>query len=366
MTPRHKVCKIKIESDIRRDTVYYFHNDYNEICHSRVLERMMALQGVPMEGYGMDTCCEKAADRIRKLCGDDNLCVHFIPGGTQANVTVIAAALRPYQAVIAPESAHIHCHETGALEGTGHKILALPSPDGKITPEQIRSVCAGHFADRSHEHIAQPKMVYISVPTELGTMYTLSELEEISGVCRDCGLYLFADGARLGYGLASRGNRITLEDMARLTDVFYIGGTKQGTMLGEAVVISDPAIAKDFRYMIKHQCGMMAKGWIMGAQFDAILEDGLYFSLARRANELAEQIRGVLTELGCDFLVQSHTNQIFPILPDRLLDQLQKNFSFSEQIRVDEKRRAVRFCTSWASTDESVKALCSALKELSQ
>ena len=186
----------------------FFHNDYNELCHQSVMQRMLDLQNVQMDGYGMDTCCDHAAEMIRKLCGDEKLSVHFIPGGTQTNVTVLAASLRPHQAVIGADCAHIHVHETGALEGTGHKIIALPSVSGKISAEQINNIVTLHWNDDSHEHMAQPKMVYITNPTEMGTLYSLAELEAISAVCKEQNLFLFVDGARMGYGLMSEKNDI--------------------------------------------------------------------------------------------------------------------------------------------------------------
>jgi len=346
--------------------MYLFHNDYNEICHPNVMDRMQSLMHLQMPGYGMDPCCAHAAQMIRDLCEDDSLSFHFLVGGTQTNLTVIDAALRPHQAAVGAVSAHIHVHETGAVEATGHKVIALPSADGKITAAQIEHLVVSHRIDEAFEHMAQPKLVYISDSTELGTIYSLEELKEISGVCRKFGLYLFVDGARLGYALAARGSDVTLKDLARLTDVFYIGGTKVGTMFGEAVVISNPAIAEDFRYLIKQHGGMLAKGWLIGAQYEAILENGLYFEIAAHADRMADRIRQAITECGYSFLIDGVTNQIFPVLPDSLLEKLSTDFTFSEQERVDDTHRAVRFCTSWATTEQSVNALCSTLKELSK
>ena len=336
----------------------YFHNDYNEMCHPAVMERFLKMQAVAKPGYSEDDCCQQAADLVRKLCKRDDLAVHFLVGGTQTNLTVIAAALRPHQAVIGAESAHIHVHETGSIEATGHKVIALPSVDGKITAEQIEDCVIAHKTSGDREHMAQPKMVYISNPTELGTIYSLAELEAIGEVCKRQGLFLFADGARLGYGLTAEGNDVTLEDLTRLCDVFYIGGTKCGAMFGEAVVIANAAIAEDFRYLIKQRGGMLAKGWLLGLQFQALLEDELYFSISRHANQLADRIRSALKRAGHPLLVEGTTNQIFPILPDALLDKLGQNFTFNEMHRTDDGHRAVRFCTSWASRPEDVDALC--------
>ena len=345
--------------------MYLFHNDYNEICHPAVLDKMQKNVGRQMPGYGEDDICKNAVDLIRKLCDDKNLAVHFLVGGTQANLIVISAALRPHQAVIGAHSAHINVHETGAVEATGHKVLALSSDDGKITASQIKQTMDAHYADEAREHVAQPKLVYISNPTELGTIYSLDELEEISAVCKHYHLYLFVDGARLGYGLAAEGNDVTYKDLARLTDVFYIGGTKVGAAFGEAVVISNPALAEDFRYIIKQRGAMLAKGWLLGIQFEALLEDGLYMKISEHADRMADRIRNTLYQLKYPLLINGVTNQIFPILPDAMLEQLKQNFTFTEQERIDEEHRAVRFCTSWATESDAVDALCAELEKLS-
>ena len=344
----------------------YFNNDYAEGCHPEVLRRLIETNMVQTSGYGMDEYCVLAAEKIRTCCKNNAVAVHFLVGGTQANLTVIDAALRPHQGVLCAESGHIHVHETGAVEATGHKVLALPSADGKITAEQIRDAVLAHRADSAFEHTVQPKLVYISNPSELGTLYSMAELEAISNTCHDLGLYLFLDGARLGYGLTARGNDVAMEDLPRLCDVFYIGGTKVGALFGEAVVISNPVLAEDFRYMIKQHGGMLAKGRLLGVQFDALFTDDLYFRIAAHANNLADRIRDTLDSLGYALLIPGTTNQIFPILPDALLEQLAKEFSFTEQQRVDETHRAVRFCTSWATTEENVERLCEALKVFSK
>ncbi len=339
----------------------YFHNDYSEGCHEKVLQKMIETNLEQTPGYGTDYHCEAAADCVRALCGNADLGVHFLVGGTQANLTVIAAALRPHQAALCADSGHINVHETGAVEATGHKVLTLPSADGKINARQIADAVTAHWEDDSFEHMAQPKLVYISNPTELGTIYSLSELETISEVCRKMGLILFLDGARLGYGLAAKGNDVTLADLARLCDVFYIGGTKGGALFGEAVVISNSAINEDFRYLIKQHGGMLAKGRLLGIQFEALLEDGTYFEIAQKADRLADRIRETLDSIGVEYLVDGVTNQIFPILSDGFLKKLSENFTFTEMGRVDENRRAVRFCTSWATTEKNVDALCNEL-----
>lgn len=342
-----------------------FHNDYNEMCHPEVLRFITENSPCQMDGYGEDEACRRAAALIRGKCGGRDLAVHFLVGGTQANLTVIDAALRPHQAVLGAASAHINVHETGAVEATGHKVLSIPTADGKITANQVRDVMQAHLSDASREHTAQPKMVYISNPTELGTIYTRDELIAISSVCREYGLYLFVDGARLGYGLAARGNDVTMADLATYTDVFYIGGTKVGAMFGEAVVISNPALQDDFRYLIKQHGAMLAKGWLLGLQFESLFKDELYFNISRHANLMADKLRHTLTSLGYSFYVPGVTNQVFPILPDSLLEKLKDNFTFSEQERVDKNHRAVRFCTSWATKESNVNALCRELEKLS-
>ena len=338
-----------------------FHNDYCEGCHESILKRLVETNLEQTPGYGEDEYCGAAADKIRTLCENESLAVHFLVGGTQTNLTVIDAALRPHQGVIGAVTAHIHVHETGAVEATGHKVLAVSSEDGKLTAQQVERVVIDQRDSGAAEHMVQPKMVYISSPTELGTIYTLGDLEELAAVCRQYGLYLFLDGARLGYGLEAKGNDVTLADLARLCDVFYIGGTKVGALFGEAVVIANSAINEDFRYLIKQHGGMLAKGRLLGLQFDTLFTDGLYFKLAARADRLADRIRSVLQQKNCPMLVHSHTNQIFPILPDSALEILGKEFTFSEEKRIDESHRAVRFCTSWATREENVDALCDAL-----
>ena len=341
-----------------------FHNDYNEICHPAVLQKLQELSERQMAGYGEDECCKAAADRIRQLCDKQNVGVHFLVGGTQANLTVIAAALRPHQAALGAVSAHINVHETGAVEATGHKVVGLDSSDGKITAQQVADAVEGHWADESHEHIPQPKLVYISHPTEFGTTYSLEELTELSKTCKKYGLYLFVDGARLGYGLMAEDSDVSLADLAALTDVFYIGGTKVGAMFGEAVVIANSLIDEDFRYLIKQRGGMLAKGWLLGAQFEALLENDLYFEISRHANRLADQIRAVLAKKGFPLMVESKTNQIFVILPDSALEKLGKDFTFAYWNRVDKNHSAVRFCTSWATKQENVDMLCAAIESL--
>ena len=342
----------------------YFNNDYAEGCHQSILDALVKTNMEQTLGYSKDSYCAAAREKIRKACGNDNLAVHFLVGGTQTNLTVIDAALRPHQGALCASSGHIHVHETGAVEATGHKVLTLPSTDGKITARQVEQAVLAHRADGAFEHIVQPKLVYISNPTELGTLYTKQELEELSAVCQKLGLYLFLDGARLGYGLMAKGNDLTMADIARLCDVFYIGGTKVGALFGEAVVIRNPALAEDFRYIIKQHGGMLAKGRLLGIQFDTLFTDDLYYKISAHADAMADRLRDTLAEIGAPLLVPGTTNQVFAILPDTLLEELAKTVTFSEQERVSDTHRAVRFCTSWATKAENVDTLCRKLKEL--
>ena len=344
----------------------YFNNDYAEGCHQNVMDALIRTNMEQTPGYGEDKFCASAAAKIRKLCGREDVAVHFLVGGTQTNLTVIDAALRPPQGALCADSGHINVHETGAVEATGHKVLPLPSVEGKISAEQVRKAVLLHRADGAFEHIVQPKLVYISHPTELGTLYTKSELEALRETCQELGLYLFLDGARLGYGLMAQGTDVTMEDIARCCDVFYIGGTKVGALFGEAVVISNPALKEDFRYLIKQHGAMLAKGRLLGVQFDALMEDNLYFKIATHADAMADKIRAVLEELKIPQLVPGITNQIFPILPDTVLEELAKTICFTDMERVDETHRCIRFCTSWATKEENVQALIGELRRLCQ
>ncbi len=341
-----------------------FNCDYAEGAHESILRAMLETNLEQNEGYGTDPHCRRAADRIRQLCQDDSLDVHFLVGGTQANMTVIAAALRPHQGVLSADTGHINGHETGAVEATGHKVLALPNHDGKITAAQVEAAWREQAENEAAEHLVQPKMVYLSNPTELGTLYTLEELEALHEVCRRRGLYLFLDGARLGYGLAAEGNTLDLPALARCCDVFYIGGTKMGALFGEAVVIRNEALKTDFRYAIKQHGGMLAKGWLLGIQFEQLLKDGLYWELGAHADRLAEDVRTALAAKGIPLLIENRTNQIFPILPDTWLETLSRQFTFTYQCRVDASHSAVRICTSWATPPEHVQALTQTIASL--
>ena len=341
-----------------------FNCDYSEGAHERVLEKLIATNREQTEGYGTDRYSLQAKELIRRLCGREDADVHFLVGGTQTNLTVISAGLRPYQGVIAADIGHINVHETGAIEACGHKILALPSKDGKITAGQVEACCKAHREDADCEHTVQPKMVYISQSTELGTVYGKEELEKLSETCKKNGLFLFMDGARLGYALAAEGNTLTLEDIARFCDVFSIGGTKVGALFGEAVVITAPFLKEDFRYLIKQKGGMLAKGRLLGIQFDTLFTDGLYYEIARHADELAIRLREAFIAKGYRLRYDSFTNQQFPILPDEHVEKLKEKYSFELWEKMDDAHSAVRFCTSWATREEAVDELIQDIKAL--
>lgn len=334
-----------------------FNSDYTEGCHPAILEMLARTNMEQTAGYGTDEYCREAAELIKKACKAPQAAVHFLVGGTQTNVTVISSALKHYQGVITAGTGHINVHETGALEACGHKCLVLPTEDGKLTAEQIAAYVENHYADESAEHTVQPKMVYISHPTELGTIYKKAELEAIYRTCREHGLYLFLDGARLGYGLMCRESDMELSDIAANTDVFYIGGTKVGALFGEAVVITNDALKTDFRYSIKQHGGMLAKGRLLGIQFKTLFEENRYFEISAHAARLAEKLKDELTKMGISFYVDSPTNQQFPILPDSLLENLGKKYAFEFQAKTDDAHSAVRFCTCWATKEENVDLL---------
>lgn len=335
----------------------YFNCDYTEGAHSGILEKLAETNMEQTSGYGMDAHCQHAAELIRNACDCADADIHFLVGGTQTNVTVIDAALKPYQGVICASSGHINVHETGAVEACGHKCITIPSEDGKIYEPQVRELLADHYANGGDEHMAQPKMVYISNPTEWGTIYSKEELKNLYALCKEYGVYLFVDGARLGYGLVCKENDLTLADMAAYTDVFYIGGTKVGALFGEAVVITNPELKPDFRYNIKQHGGMLAKGRLLGIQFETLFTDNLYFEIAKHAMNMAEKIHDKLAALGVEFTVDSPTNQIFAALPNQVIEHLSEKYVFEPMGKKDESHSVIRICTSWATKEENVNAL---------
>lgn len=334
-----------------------FQCDYNEGAHPLIMQRLLESNMEQTIGYGEDHYCNQARALIKQACQSDSIDVHFLVGGTQTNTTVISHTLRPYQGVLTAVSGHINVHETGAIESTGHKVLSIATPDGKLTATQIEEAVLAHQHEDGPEHMVQPGMVYISFPTEVGTVYTLAELESISTICRKYSLPLFVDGARLGYGLCSPDSDITLPKLATLTDVFYIGGTKVGALFGEAVVISNDALKRDFRYSIKRHGGMLAKGRLLGIQFAQLFTDNLYMQIAQHAIDQAMRIKSALQAKGIKFLIDSPTNQQFPIFNNAQHEELSKKYLFSFWQRIDEEHTAVRICTSWATKSENVDCL---------
>lgn len=344
-----------------------FDSDYIEGAHPSVLEALAKSNFEQHIGYGCDIYCERARNIIREHCKDNTLGVQFLVGGTQANVTVIDALLHSYQGVISADSGHINVHETGAPEATGHKVIALPSPDGRLTVEQIAECYNSHWNDHSHEHTVQPGMVYLSCPAENGLIYSKAELTAISEFCHSHGLHLFVDGARLGYGLMSDACDFTLADLARLCDVFYIGGTKVGALFGEAVVFKGEEMHRSFRYAIKQHGGMLAKGRLLGIQFEQLLKGGdecLYFELSRHADTLAAKIKAAFVKKGIPMWIDSPTNMQFPVLTKEQQEILMKKYVPEYWCKYDETRDVVRFCTSWATKSESVDELCKDIEEL--
>ncbi|MBQ1704948.1 MAG: low specificity L-threonine aldolase [Clostridia bacterium] len=338
-----------------------FDCDYLEGAHPAILQKLIETNMDQTIGYEVDPYCEAAAEKIRAACACPGAAVHFLVGGTQTNTTVIYSLLRPWEGVLSADTGHINCHESGAIEGTGHKVIALPGQDGKLTAEMVENAFEAWKADASWEHIVKPGMVYISHPTETGTLYTLAELTALSETCRRLRLPLYLDGARLGYGLAAEGTDITLPDVARLCDIFYIGGTKVGALFGEALVIPDPALIPDIRSLIKQRGGLLAKGRLLGIQFDVLFTDGLYFKLGKHAMDLARTLREGFAAKGYSFMCDSPTNQQFPILSYEQIERLSKDFSFDDYGPADAHHRYVRFCTSWATTEENVRKLLEAI-----
>ena len=340
-----------------------FLSDYSQGAHPKVLEALERTNLEHTDGYGLDPHCERAAGMVRELIGREDCAVHMMIGGTSCNITLIAAALRPYESVIAASTGHIYVHETGAVEATGHRVVTVPAAGGKLTPALIDAALA-EFQD---EHTAKPAMVYISQPTELGTVYSRAELAAVSAKCREEGLLLYADGARLGCALTCAADVPDVAEIARLCDAFYIGGTKNGALFGEALVINDPAVDDHFRWMIQQNGGLGAKGRLIGVQFEALLaggEDSIYFRMARHANEMASKLRAGLEELGLPFYSESPTNQIFPILPTPVVEKLEEEFFFYRWAPEKDGMIPVRFVTAWGTEEKEVDALLARMREL--
>lgn len=341
-----------------------WNNDYNCGAHPAILQAFMDTNGESYGGYGMDEWCERAAVEIKKHLGGADADIHFMLGGTQVNYTMIAAALRPYQGIICADSGHIQVHETGAVEHTGHKIHVVPGVKGKITARAVEREAEGYRSSDIPEHVTQPKMVFLSFPSEYGTIYTKEELSDISRVCRKYGLYLMVDGARMGYGLGAEGNDVTLADIAAAADIFYIGGTKCGAMMGEAVVIVNQELKDHFRSYMKQNGGLLAKGWVLGLQFYTLFRDGTYFDITERADGYAMDIRRAFAEKGIEFYIDSPTNQQFLLLTEEQKEKLAKNHIFENQFQTRDGRFCVRFCTSWSTKEADVQALLRDIRAL--
>ncbi|NOR23666.1 MAG: aminotransferase class I/II-fold pyridoxal phosphate-dependent enzyme, partial [Desulforhopalus sp.] len=321
--------------------MYSFKNDYAEGAHPNILNALIEHNNTQEEGYGLDRHTQTAIGIIRSLTGDNKADVHLLSGGTQTNLIAISSFLRPHEACITATSGHIATHETGAIEATGHKLLTVNSSDGKITAQLIEPILIDHH----FEHMVKPRLIYISNPTELGTVYSKCELQDLYDFCRERNLLLYADGARLGSALMSKGADVTIEDMYKLTDAFFIGGTKNGALLGEAIIIKNSHLRADFRYLIKQRGGLLAKGRVLGIQFEELFKDNLYLDLARHANEMAQFMVEELVKTGCSFWIDSPTNQIFPILDNRIIEVLSKKFQFYVWAKTDKDHSAIRLVT---------------------
>lgn len=330
--------------------MFCFTNDYNETAHPQLLTALLSITQQKNSGYGLDKYCEQAASQIKTIINSSQSAVHFLPGGTITNLTFICHVLRPHQAVIAADSGHIAVHETGAIEATGHKVITTPGIHGKLTPELIKPILDEH----SDEHMVKPKLVYISNTTELGTIYTKAELQRLAQFCQQHQLYLYLDGARLAMALTAEENDLTLADIAKLTDAFYIGGTKVGAFAGEALVINNPTLNEDFRFTIKQKGALMAKGWILGVQFSTLLQDDLYWQLGKHSNQMAKQLATIFTECGFSFTIPPQTNQLFVNIPDDIAHKITQHYSVYSFGKPDDAHTCLRFCTSWATTDDDI------------
>lgn len=340
--------------------MYSFKNDYSEGAHPRILDALVKSNFEQTEGYGEDPYTLKAVKILKEKIKCNNVDIHLLPGGTPTNLISISAFLKPYEAAIAANTGHISVHETGAIEATGHKVISVEVSDGKLTTENIKPVLEAH----TDEHMVKPKLVYISNPTEIGSIYSKSELESLSNFCNKNNLILYIDGARLGSALCSSENGLELSDFAKLSDAFYIGGTKNGALLGEALVICNDSLKEDFRFHIKQKGALLAKGRILGIQFVELFKDDLYFELARHANEMAKLMVDAMTSMNYKFLTHSPSNQIFPILPNKIIEKLEEKYAFYVWSKVDDDTSSIRLVTSWATKEDKVRAFIEDLRKL--
>ncbi|KIA90000.1 threonine aldolase family protein [Kaistella jeonii] len=340
---------------------FSFKNDYSEGCHPRILEVLAKTNLVQQNGYGLDDCCLNAEYLIQQKIKNPQAKVYFVSGGTQANLIIISAFLKPHESVVSAATGHIFTNESGAIEATGHKVHAIETQNGKIRPEDIQKIIDVH---QNKPHQVKQKLVYISNSTEVGTIYSKKELVGLYQFCQEKDLYLFVDGARLGNALTAETNDLSLEDFSKYTDAFYLGGTKNGALIGEAIIINNENLQKEFGFHLKQKGAMLAKGRLLGIQFQELLKDDLYFDLAKHANQQAMKIKKAFQEIGCDFLSETFTNQIFPILSNSQIEKLSRNFDFYVWKKIDEVKSAVRLITSWTTTDEIVEKFIYEIKNL--
>lgn len=341
-----------------------WNNDYNQSAHPSIIAAISELEGQNFPGYGTDNMCEKAKAEIRKYIHNENADIHFLVGGTQTNYIVIASALRPYQGIISAATGHISLHETGAIENTGHKVITIEGKNGKLDASMIEEIASEYDDCGIKEHIVMPKMVFLSFPSEYGTIYSKEELINIRKVCDKYNLYLYIDGARLGYGLGADECDVTLEDICNIADVFYIGGTKCGALFGEAVVILNDCLKEGFRNHMKQNGALLAKGWLLGVQYYELFKDGLYFDITKHADTQAMRIKKAFSDNNIPFAFESFTNQQFVILTNEQMEKIGKNNIFEYDSKIDDNHHVIRFCTSWATKISEVDELIEEIKEL--
>lgn len=341
--------------------MYSFKNDYSEGAHERIMAALVKINLEQTTGYGEDSYCQEAAELIKSRIERNDVNIHLLVGGTQTNLTAISSFLRPHEACIAANTGHIFVHETGAIEATGHKVIPVTVDDGKLNTDHIQSVLDSH----TDEHMVKPKLVYISNPTEIGTIYSKKELVDMYSFCKSHNLLLYVDGARLGCALTSKENNMTMKDLAYNCDAFYIGGTKNGALFGEALVIVNDSLNEDFRFSIKQKGGLLAKGRLLGIQFAELFKDDLYFEIADHANKMAQLIQDAIKKLNYKLLIESPTNQVFPILPNSILEKLKEKYDYTFWEKYDENSSIIRLCTSWATIPEKVDEFIADLKKYS-
>lgn len=340
---------------------FSFKNDYAEGVHPRILHALSESNLTQQNGYGLDEHSLDAEITIKQKMNNPKAKVHFVSGGTQANLIVISAFLRPHESVVAAATGHIFTNESGAIEATGHKVHGIETSEGKICPDDIQKIIDVH---QNKPHQVKQKLVYISNSTEVGTIYSKKELIDLYQFCQEKNLYLFVDGARLGHAITAETNDLTLEDFGKYTDAFYLGGTKNGALIGEAIIINNESLQYEFGFHLKQKGAMLAKGRLLGIQFQELLKDDLYFDLAKHANQQAMKIKAAFKQIGCEFLSETFTNQIFPILNNNQIHELSKNFDFYVWKKLDAEKSAIRLITSWATTDEIIEKFTTEIKNL--